>query len=934
LGFSTVSRASTPMALLQNRLDPHDEFRTLETAHFLIHYPTYLEELALRMGNVAENSYSKVTDALGLRPENRTHIVVVAQSDEPAIATISFPMNLIFFDVTPPNEAQGINDYTDFHDWVITHEFTHVVHLQTREGIYKALGSIFGPWVNPNLGTPAWLKEGLAVYLESTLTPHGRGGASTYRMMMRSAVADGNLRSEDFATLDRTANFEDVHWPWSVRPYLFGYYMVRTLVQNNSRGLSSLPGGTAHGVPFSLSGLLEGTPFRNFSDFWKATLTEIEKESREEIRTLQAKPFTPLEYLSDTGLLYSGLTLSPDGKTLAVTHDQPNEDNAIFTLKIEGEVVSKPSLLVTRSTGSQTSFSKSSRFLLFDQTARSQHYYQMSDLYIYDLKKKEIISSSPYLRARDPDAAPDGKHVVFIANTDGQNTLMVSDTNWENRETLYSPSAYGRMMSPRYSPDGKAIAFAIRNANRGGQDIAILRDQALEYIVEDGAYNTGLSWTRDGKYLLYSSDRTGVTNIYAYEFSSRRTYQISHVLGGLFSPNLDPNHKWVYAISYRGKGYDVARFPWDPSKWTVVDVAAPISKSQPYEPPFVASKDQTSDYRSSRYLFPQFIRPSVSFYPYTHQFGFQTSAIDPLFLHTYALDLRYDTASSMPVGDFAYYDLAHLAPWTFNVQHQVVTTHSGSSGLVDGSLTFYIPLSTDSNSTYLTPGLIGLAPNTGRFGGFYNPSAGAHLGFRYDTQFKDLSSSFYQYGNLVDVDFRQLFSLSSGGPSTTYMTTSLSDHRNGFYPRHFIHAEFQGAAIFAGLDSTFAYFGVAGTQSFPLNSPNGYFLYGYAPDRVTRSPSLGIANLVYTLPILEIQHGVGVAPIYFGRLSLGLRTQAAAIELPSGGAFMPWSYGAEFYQDIVAGQVFGMTARLGFYNAPKSLGGDFQTLFSLSSNDF
>jgi hypothetical protein len=29
-----------------------------------------------------------------------------------------------------------------------------------------------------------------------------------------------------------------------------------------------------------------------------------------------------------------------------------------------------------------------------------------------------------------------------------------------------------------------------------------------------------------------------------------------------------------------------------------------------------------------------------------------------------------------------------------------------------------------------------------------------------------------------------------------------------------------------------------------------------------------------------------------------------------------------------------MTARLGFYNAPKSLGGDFQTLFSLSSNDF
>ena len=73
------------------------------------------------------------------------------------------------------------------------------------------------------------MKEGIAVYLESTLTTRGRGEGSLYRMMARVAVAEGVLETPGHAAPDTVANDGRTERPWAVRPYLFGYFLIRTL---------------------------------------------------------------------------------------------------------------------------------------------------------------------------------------------------------------------------------------------------------------------------------------------------------------------------------------------------------------------------------------------------------------------------------------------------------------------------------------------------------------------------------------------------------------------------------------------------------------------------------------------------------------------------------------------------------------------------------
>jgi WD40 repeat protein len=936
--------AFTENQLLTGRLDPTLDYRTLTTAHFRLHYPKELSEVAGRIGETAEASYRKVSRTLGVDFVDPTNIVIVEQSDESNVFTTVFPDRQIFLDLVLPAEGQGLNDFADYPDWVLTHEYTHVLHLQMKQGIYRALGSLFGSWVNPNLGTPAWLKEGLAVYLESTLTPKGRGESATYRMIMRKAVEENKLRREEFATLSSASNYEDTRWPWTIRPYLFGYYLVRTLIRNSAVGADKIFWRTAGGLPFDSNALLASSPFKSMDDLWEKMLEEVEAESRTEIRALGKEPETKLEYLSHTGEIHSGLVLSPDGQTLLATRDSALVENLIEKWDLKGDSFKGPFPVVARSTGTRTTFSRSGRFLLFDQTARARRYYLMSDLYIYDRKKREIVSVSPYFRARDPEASPDGVHVVFVANERGSNVLVRSNTAWENLEILYEPPPFTRITGPRYSPDGTTIAFELHDPKTGAQDLALLKDGKIERVIADGSENMHVSWSPDGKYLLFSSDRNGIPNIYAYAIASRKTYRISHVVGGLFYPVLDPAKKWLYVVSYRSTGYDVARFPWQPSTWTAVpsrvradattilDAEAVPEPSETHAPSGVSVVDHP--YSAWGSLLPQYLRPSFAFYPYTTQYGAEFGAVDPLFFHSYTFDLRYDTASRMPVGKIFYFDAGFSSPWSLTLENQATASRGAVAGLSTVNFTLHYPLTEDGNHVYLNAGIVAATPNEGTFGSAYSPAMGPHLGYHYDTQYKDFGASLYQTGSLVDLSLRHLFPLVSRDRATTILSGTLERHFGGFSRRDAFHLGVQGAEILSGRPSTYAFFGVTGYESFPLSNGGGYLLYGYPPDRVVTSTGLGIANFAYTFPIVEAHRNLFFLPIYLGQTSMGVRAQTAAVELPANGTFTPWSYGAEVYQELIAGQVFDLTAKLGAYNGPRELGGEFQTIFSLQSSDF
>ena len=91
------------------------------------------------------------------------------------------------------------------------------------------------------------------------------------------------------------------------------------------------------------------------------------------------------------------------------------------------------------------------------------------------------------------------------------------------------------------------LAFTIHNNATGGEDIWLSTADGPAVLLANGAQNRTPSWSADGRYLLFSSDVDGVFNVYAWDREGGGFFRLSHVLGGLFYPVVDPDGRF-YAI--------------------------------------------------------------------------------------------------------------------------------------------------------------------------------------------------------------------------------------------------------------------------------------------------------------------------------------------------------------------------------------------------
>jgi hypothetical protein len=900
--MSLSARAFDLDELLSSRLDPSPEYLTIETETFRIHYPKKLESVAFHIATKIEPIKQRLERRIGWNHEGKTNIVVYPKSDDPGIFTFVYPHRQVFYDVALPPMDKGLNDYADWHEWLLTHELTHISHLEARAG---PLARLFGSWMRPNSIMPAWAKEGLAVFIETDLTTTGRGKGSYYSMLIRKAVHERTLESPSFFSKDTVASFDNKLWPWTVRPYAAGYFLIRELAEMNGGELKS----------FSEESEMD------FEVLWTRTLNRLKSEAAREISQITETKTTKLRYLTNTGYIYSGLTISPDGKVLLGTRDRPEVENSLIRFDLDGDRWTSYEEVISRSTGYQSSFSKSSRFLAFDQISRENSFYLTSDLYIYDFKEKNLVAGSLGLHARDVDVHPDGVHLIFVQNHDGKNRLLESDTAFENLTEIVSPLGFQRLSGPRYSPKGSKIIFTLHNEKTGGEDLMLIENQQLYKVLSDGHQNTSPVWIDDVQ-VMFSSDRTGVANIFVADLSKKTLMQVSHVIGGLYYPAPHPDKKWIYVASYRSKGFDVARFRWNSKTWKA---AGRLTLEQAELPdPASTGKFSSKTYSSWPDMGPQYLRPSILLQPYTQQYGFIVGATDPLFFSSYDLDLRYDVATELPVGRFNYYYGGWHAPLDLFVTHDASVPASRSTGLSTwtSEVSLNIPF---WDYYFLRPGLSGIST----FSGQASPYVGYHLGIRYETRFKEIGQSFHESGSYFDIDYKQLYSSDGSSKKSQSITGTAETHLPLSTNRQVLHLKFQAGGALPGDQGPNSFFTMGGKESFPYSLGSRFTLYGFEPNYFFAT-GVSVATAVYTFSIKDIQRGIGTWPIYFGRLSGGLRGQVGSVHY-GGEPLMPASGGVELYQDLVLTHVMDFSARLGLYQGTKEQGGETLLLFSLMS---
>jgi len=217
-------------------VDPSLRWRTLDTAHFSVHFAEHTLAQAQTVAEVAESVYPRVTGWLKWEPESRTQIVVLDSLDLSNGYASPLPFNFIGIILSPPDEGELLQN-REWLELVLTHEFTHVVHLDKAKGPPLVFRRIFGrflvlptiffpllPSAFPNLLEPRWLTEGLAVYSESDWNKgYGRLGQSHFEGQMRAENARG------FRSL-REMNAGGRGFPLN-RDYLYGSYFFFFLAE-------------------------------------------------------------------------------------------------------------------------------------------------------------------------------------------------------------------------------------------------------------------------------------------------------------------------------------------------------------------------------------------------------------------------------------------------------------------------------------------------------------------------------------------------------------------------------------------------------------------------------------------------------------------------------------------------------------------------------
>ncbi|MGQ0715298.1 MAG: hypothetical protein ACT4PJ_16490 [Gemmatimonadaceae bacterium] len=640
------------LVILASRADaqlvPHDPWRTIATEHFRVHFTPPLEDAAQRAAAQAEVAWQRL--AAELRPPRGVIDLVIADNVDFANGSATpFPTNRIIIYATPPTASRSLRFYNDWSELVITHELVHIFHLDRSAGWWGIARKLFGraPVFMPNFFTPAWVTEGLATYYESRLTTAGRVRGTHHEMIARASALANDVPppSEWSAATPR--------YPWGEIPYAFGSlffdYLART------RGAEAVPDfierTSRFPVPFFLGRASRGAFGISFGDAfreWRDTL-------RRAVEGAAPLPISGWRELTREGRLAQ----SPRwmGDSALVFGAVPGKDvPGVYAVDMRGHVER-----LARRNGADVNVPLPDGSLLYAQLEFTSPWHIRSDLWIERGGHDRRLTTEA--RLGEPDVRADGA-IVAIQGAPATNRL-VRVTRAGVITPLSAAHPDTQWAEPRWSPRGDRIA-AVRWTHGGFGDIVVLDSTGalLARVTSDRAVDAAPSWSADGRWLFFSSDRTGVAQLYAVPVdslsadeatNSARVRRLSDAVTGLFEPEPSTRGDQLAAVHYRNDGFHVGVAPLD-----TIGVDRPATArrfvSDASQPAQAATRPHRG-YSSLRTLLPRYWLPTIGESSRGEvAIGGFTSAADVVGRHAWHADVSWS-----PEDD----EVAGSAQWTW-----------------------------------------------------------------------------------------------------------------------------------------------------------------------------------------------------------------------------------------------------------------------------
>ena len=528
------------------QLPPNDDWRTIQTRHFRVHFTPALEQEARRAAVNAERAYAELSTEL-VPPRGTIDLVVSDNVDYVNGYATPFPSNRIVVFAHPPTDVSGLRSYDDWNSLVITHELTHIFHLDRSRGIWRVGQAIFGrnPLLFPNAYEPNWVLEGLAVYFESRLTGYGRLESSEHSMVARAAALANRV-----PTLQELSPGTS-RFPGGEVVYIYGSLLFDYL--SRTRGPGSIrefvERGSKTPFPFFLTSTSRGAFGMSFQTAWKHWRDSLAREVKapHEVmpgwRQITGAGHVALfpRWLSDTSLIYAG--------------NKEREVPAAYEVSLSGK-----EHRLGRRNGVSPNVRMPDGGILFSQPEFLGPYHIRNDLYVERNGVETRLTNGA--RLSSPDARADGE-IVAVQDVPATTRLVRVSRNGRTIAPLTATDPDEQWSDPRWSPDGSRIAAVMQS--RGRSEIVIL-DSAGKRVDSFGAthaINSGPSWASDGRRIYFSSERSGSPQIYVADVTtfSPTISRVTDAATGVFSPEASPDRSKLAALLFSADGYHIGVAP-------------------------------------------------------------------------------------------------------------------------------------------------------------------------------------------------------------------------------------------------------------------------------------------------------------------------------------------------------------------------------------
>lgn len=551
------------LAAQDTEFHPELDWYTIKGKNVVVHYHEGTERTAAIVAKIVDEVWGPITSLYNYEPET-VHFIIKDIDDYSNGSTSPIDNRIEIWSSALDFDLRGT------HNWlrnVISHEFTHLVQIQAGMKSHRTLPAVSLQFLNyedkrrpdilygfPNVvaaypiafsNIPPWLFEGTAQYMRKEF--QYEDWDSHRDMILRCYALDGKMLTlNQMGVFSKTSlGNESVY----NSGFAFTRYIAQKYGEDKLRKITETLGETFVFTTGTAFEKVLGKSDVEVYNEWKEFLTEDYKKRTQDIIANKLEG----RLIAEKGFGNFYPSFSPDGKKISYVSIKDADYFGLSNLYLYDVETKEEKLLVpkVRSSSGWTG----NKIIYAKLGEDNPGWANLHDLYSYDIETEEEKRLTEGMRANNPSVSKDGKQIVFVFQKDGTSNIGVVDIDGKNFRRLTFFESGEQVYNPKFSPDGKLIVFDYSDFRE--RDIAKVKSDGsgFEFLIKTGSDERNPSFMNDDN-IIYSSDETGIFNLYSLDITSGEKRQLSNVIGGAFMSASNEEGDIVYA-GYTSGGYKI-----------------------------------------------------------------------------------------------------------------------------------------------------------------------------------------------------------------------------------------------------------------------------------------------------------------------------------------------------------------------------------------